>query len=174
VQLDSPKKVIEQFCNLDSNGARLTRDGWNEAATLFLKPAPYTKNLVIEISKSFIAIGEPQIVGNYADIWTEYTGLGQIDSKLHFSWGKQPPGPVFTRGFYKLFFTDKHWILDGKDDELKEVAGAKEWKIRDFQPILLIRLDIAIRYVTECRDKSDNAVIKRNANKTLAILKQFR
>jgi hypothetical protein len=170
IQLDSPTKVIERFCSLDERGARLTREGWNEAAALFLKPIPFPKDWVIEISKSNILIGKPQVAGNAAEVWMQYTGLGQIDSKLHFSWGKQPPGPVFTRGLYTLVLTDRHWILYGEHDELKEVAGAKEWRIKDFQLDLLMKLDTAISYITEMRDKSKDPIIKKNANRTIAIL----
>ncbi len=118
-------------------------------------------------------VGKPHIGGTSAEVWIEYTGLGQIDSKLRFSWGKQPQGPVFTRGFYMLVLTDRHWIIHGEHGELKEVTGVKEWRIKDFQPELLMTLDTAIRYITEMRDKSEDPVIKNNANSTIAILRGY-
>ena len=112
--------------------------------------------------------------GEQAVVGPEFTLLVQIDSALRFSWGEKPPGPDKTRQFISVQLTEHHWELRYREAAPREVWDVRKWRIKDLERRPLITLDPAIRYVTESRDKSDDPVIKRNADRTLAILGKYR
>jgi len=57
---------------------------------------------------------------------------------------------------------------------LKEVSGAREWRIEETDAAIWLTVETAIRYVTQMRDQSNDPVIKRNADRTLAVLARHR
>jgi hypothetical protein len=53
---------------------------------------------------------------------------------------------------------------------MREVSGPTEWRIDGTANKIWLTLDAAIRYVTQRRDKTTDAAIKKNADQTLAKL----
>jgi len=53
----------------------------------------------------------------------------------------------------------------------REVNGSLEWRISGPLRQPQISIGTAIRYVTEMRDKATHAVVRKNADQTLAKLK---
>ena len=75
---------------------------------------------------------------------------------------------------FRLIYTNKHQNLGRGASSISEVTGPWEWKIE--QP-LEIRWAIAakaLQYVTMMREKVNDPVLKRNAEKTITALKNVR
>jgi len=78
-----------------------------------------------------------------------------------------------ARFAFNLVLSDKRWEI-ATGGTVKEFDGPPAWRIEDtfFEPF--ISLDAAIRYVTQTRNKIADPVLKRNAGKTLSILKYYK
>jgi hypothetical protein len=64
-----------------------------------------------------------------------------------------------------MFKSDGKLII-GKDER----TGPEEWQIREPPGLPWTTVNTAVRYVLERREKSNDPVIKKNADKTLAWL----
>ena len=73
---------------------------------------------------------------------------------------------------FNLVPTQKHWEL-GSDGVSREVSGPAEWRIDGTTDKIWLVRDAAIRYVTQRRDKTTDAAIKKNADQTLAKLQHL-
>jgi hypothetical protein len=71
-----------------------------------------------------------------------------------------------------VVFTNRHVDIE-QGGSTSEVLGPWGWKIEGSQSERWATVEKAIIYVREMRDKSDDPTIKRNANKTIAILKRL-
>src|SRR4029077_3460561 len=69
-------------------------------------------------------------------------------------------------------YTNKHREIGTKGETVKEVTGPWEWKIEG-PMVRWTTLEQAIKYVSLMRDKTDDPVIKKNAEKTIATLKRL-
>src|SRR5260370_24359742 len=110
--------------------------------------------------------------GNTAEVMVGGGSAGQIDSSVHYT----PPDTRFAKEgvMYNLVPTDKHWEFEPDGRTLKEVTGPLEWRCKDTPgAAIYLTVESAIRYVKKVRDKSSDPTIKKNADKTLAILKRY-
>ena len=57
--------------------------------------------------------------------------------------------------------------------EAQDSAGLGDWKIEKPQRVRTATIPVVIRYLTEMRDQSDDPVVRRNADKTIAALKRL-
>lgn len=164
----SPKKVVESFWKFETEGGRLTPEGWSKASSFFVRPvSPPSKKKISVIYKDS-TISDPIIKGSTAHITVEILPQGQIDSTLRFT-----PSESYKAGLvYNLLLTDKHWEL-GSDGTPKEMTGPPEWRIEDTASTLWLSIDAAIHYVTDVRDKTTDPSIKKNADQTLTKLKKL-
>jgi len=169
----SPKEVVEQLCSSDADGGRLTAEGWYRSARFFLHPEPMPSVPTVVVMKGAFAIGSAELDGSQARVGVEYLMLGRIDSTMHFAWAGDSPGPVKWRSFYTLVLTDVHSEFKEDRRSLHEVRGPLEWRIKDFQPQPVVSVATAIRFVESQRRSADPA-IRRNADRTLALLANYK
>jgi hypothetical protein len=57
--------------------------------------------------------------------------------------------------------------------EAPDSAGLGDWKIEGPQRLRTATIPGVIRYLMEMRDQSDDPVVRRNADKTIAALKRL-
>jgi hypothetical protein len=148
-----PIDVVRQFVRLDTEGRRLTVDGWRAADQLLTDHStpPQEKRIVV-IAKHY-KVSESGLPANTA-YYLGYWQIGRLDSALRFH-------PFASR--IETRFGDKFAVQ-------KTGAG---WKIRGSQPREMhLTPSAAIRYLTEIGKRS-SAAIKSNAAKSLATLKRY-
>jgi DUF1680 family protein len=78
--------------------------------------------------------------------------------------------PAFS---LRLVYTNKHSEIGKNGETIREVTGPWEWKIEEPRIARWSTLDRAIEYVALMRDKTDDPIIKKNADKTIATLKRL-
>ncbi len=171
----SPKALVQEYWNLETHGGRLTDQGWNKAAGFFLHPGPMPHNKRIVVIPEDSSVDEWTTNGNTALI---LVGLGKtvgtVDSNMAFV--RDSSDAIKEGILFNVVFTDRYWILNEDGKTVKEVSGVPEWKIdtKGTDTVIWLSLETAIRYVTQIRDEVTNVAIKKNADKTLAILKHYR
>jgi hypothetical protein len=174
----SPKEVITLLWMMGTQGELLTQKGWNEASeSFFTKPAPPSGNKIIFIRSNGWPLPWGKTIGNTAEIDIGYGDAGQIDSSLRYT----PPKPtraIKTGVFYRLVYVRTHWTQrsfhkNGKMEE-KEMIGPMEWQIDGSPEQPWTTVNTAIRYVLEVRDKTNNPVIRRNADRTITELLKWK
>lgn len=100
--------------------------------------------------------------------WGDY--FGTIDSTLRY---KPPPVPsIMLGGFFRLVFTNKHMETE-KNGEVIKVEGLWEWKIDAPKMARWATPDRALAYVTRMRDRTEDPILKKNADKTIVALKRL-
>jgi len=166
--------VATQYEKFVANGAFLTPEGWKRAEKLFEESHAFPPDGEISLMATGGALGESWMKGNEAEVetkWTDY--LGTIDSALRFKPPKRDVPIVMTSFRFRLVYTNKHRDIGANGEAIREITGPWEWKIGE--PLILrwttpVR---AIEYVSLMRDKTDDPVIKKNADKTIAALKRI-
>ena len=107
---------------------------------------------------------------------TDYWGT--IDAALRYRPPKRSPPfdvPVTMTTFvFQLVYTNKHREVGTKGETIREITGPWEWKIEQPRMARWSTLGRAIEYVTQMRDKTDDPIIKKNADKTIATLERLR
>lgn len=170
---NSPKEVVEQFWKIETEGGRLTPEGWRKAEDFFLhpNPTPQKKTIAVISGKYKYAVDERWVKKNKAEIANGCFDLGRIDDSLTYT----PPDPRYakTAVIYHLVLTDKRWELGSDGVTEKEVSGPFTWRIENAEPVFWLTVDAASRYVRERRDKTTDPTIKKNADATLARLKNL-
>jgi hypothetical protein len=172
---EPPSEVADQFLDLET---RLSPDKWSGLAKFFVEtPKPQLDKVhIVDIVGSGV-----NTEGDVNVVEISTNPLGDLDSSLRLSnypsFRLLPDSNSACYGDDYLGFTlllsDKHWEI-AADGAVKEFDGPFAWRIEEtsFEP--LITLDTAIRYVTERRAKTTDPVIKKNAARTLTILKTYK
>jgi hypothetical protein len=75
---------------------------------------------------------------------------------------------------FDLVLSAKHWVLERNRVLGKAVTGPREWRIDCTANESFVTVATAIRYVANMGDKTTDPVVKKNANKTLVILKKLK
>jgi hypothetical protein len=166
----SPKEVIEEYLKMVEGGALLSSEGWNRVSVLFSAQSPEPKDKVIFLTSKHAGVGEVRVGENRAEVHDAWWDLlGSIDSSLRYT---PPPAANARRniGVYHLILTDKHWEPE-PNGEMKEVTGPSHWEIEGPQTWRWTTAQPAIRYVEEMSEKSNDPLVKQNAERTIAILK---
>jgi len=76
-----------------------------------------------------------------------------------------------TRFDFRLVFTHKHAELGPKGEVLRRSYGPAEWKIADAPKMRFATFQAAVAYA-KIRDASKDPRIRKNADRTPAILKR--
>jgi hypothetical protein len=178
--LQSPLEVAPKFFGLESS---LAPDKWSDLEEFFPEtPTPKWNKIhvvdVVDIAASTERNGTSE---DTSDVVVSTNSLGDLDSSLRLSnypsYRLLPGSASACYGDYKfgfeLLLSDMHLEI-ARDGAVKQSTGPYAWKLEypSFEP--LVRLDTAIRYVTERRDKTTDPAIKKNADKTLTILKRYK
>jgi len=174
---ESPSEVAQRFFDLESNA---TPGQWSKLAKFFVEtPKPqWNKVHIVDVVDKGVDTN-----GNSTFVVISTNALGDLDLSLRLS--NYPPMrlPLVTpsasacygdaRFAFNLVLSDKRWEI-ATGGTVKEFDGPPAWRIEDtfFEPF--ISLDAAIRYVTQTRNKIADPVLKRNAGKTLSILKYYK
>jgi hypothetical protein len=166
--------VATQYEKFIANGAFLTPEGWKRARTIFEESHAFPPDGEISLMATGGALGEDWVKDNEAQVetkWTDY--LGTIDSALRFKPPKRDVPIVMTTFVFRLVYTNKHRDIGADGKTIREIIGPWEWKMGE--PLILrwATPDRAIEYVSIMRDKTDDPVIRKNADKTIAALKRM-
>lgn len=157
---------VDSYWQYETEGGRLTDDGWRAAGVFFAHPVPPPRKRTIFIIGYYGVGGETmpvikRIEMPSADVQaisqvkvsTNYP-IGKLDSALRFS-------PSTAIGFdvtYDLVLTNKH----------------PAWKFRDEGFAIFIGLPTAILYVRLMRDSTTDLTLRKNADATLAVLTKIK
>jgi len=167
------ERVVRQYETFIADGAFLTPEGWKEASRIFGRSSPYPKDGEVLLTSQAGLIGENWVRGDRAEVerkWTDFRGT--IDSGLRYK-PAMPTIEVIPAIYdYSLVFTNKHVDME-ETGTTREVFGTWEWKIEGPQSERWATVEKAIIYVKGMRDKSNDPTVKKNANKTIAILKRL-
>jgi hypothetical protein len=170
------EEVVIQYEKLVAKGTFLTPEGWKSACKLYAQPREFPSRGEISLMSVGGSLGENWLKDNRAEVetkWTDY--FGTIDAALRYHSPKRPPqfvSPTMTAFVFRLVYTNKHSEIGTEGETIKEVTGPWEWKIEG--PMARwTTLGRAIEYVSLMRDKTDDPIIKKNADKTIAILKRL-
>lgn len=167
--------VVENLWNYASSGELLNPEGWTHVMNqFFTQPSPVPRDLTVVVNRYWISNASRK--DDKIEITVESAELGQIDSQLRFvATPSQNGNPNFY--MYRLVFapTPMRWYgPDGKTLTKETMTGPKLWKIEGPLGYRWTTLNTAIRYVSEARDNSNDPVGKRNAEKTLDVLRKFK
>jgi len=156
---------VERYFQYETQGERLSDEGWQVMAPFFLHPIPAPRE------RKIIVIGGYGVGGGNGPVirWTPSPtpdrrataevevstneAVGTIDSSLHFF-----PATVYGYTIVNdLVLTDKR----------------PAWKFTKESPAVYIGVPTAILYVTVMREKTTDRTVRKNADTTLAALKKI-
>jgi hypothetical protein len=148
----SARDFVMRFCQLDSHGAQLSSDGRQRVAAMFVAPgAPWHDSVMVV--RDF-ALSRPFPQTGKIGFGVDYRPFGEIDpSQARFT---PLPQSLWVKG---SFFVIKQ---------------STEWRIEGLMPQPHLTVDTAIRYVTELRANAKDNTIRKNADRTLYMLKRLR
>jgi hypothetical protein len=163
-----PREVLQTFCESDAQGKRLTPEGRKELAELFTQPDSASLGHII-IVRDFV-VSPPALTQSRAEFYVEYIYLAQLDPmtlRLSRVPG-QPSTPVKVRDGFNL-------VLKANSTGSAQSARTTEsgWLILGAPPTPHITPATAIRYVTELRDRTQDELIRKNANETVRSLRRY-
>jgi hypothetical protein len=164
--------VIRRYEKFIADGSLLTPEGWKRASKLFDTLDPYPRNGEIWVVSTGGLIGEDWVKGDRAQVETKWNdSFGTIDSSLRLK-PPVPRGSIMMGEIFSLVFVHQPPRTKGTGEAL-EAPGVGEWKIEGSHRVRTATIPVAIRYVTEMRDQSNDSNIRRNADKTIAALKRL-
>ncbi len=175
----SAQEAAEQFYKLETQGRWLRPDHWDELQGFLTDVGPWSRPLSVSVLRNYRVVdcemghrcGENQIEVDFFE-W------GSIDYFLHFARVRGPRGetaaagePVEQRTYETLYLSDR-FLKRSPSGQEEEKKGALGWRISLFTA-MSVDVNTALRWVTEMREKSDDVMIKYNAEKTITILKSL-
>ena len=169
------EKVVIQYERLVAKGEFLTPEGWKEAGKLYEQADAFPPDGEISLMDTGGAVGENWLRGDRPEIetkWTDY--FGTVDSALRYKTPHSPVPVTMTAYVFRLTYTNKHRDIGKNGETMREVDGPWEWKIEGPRMARWTTVDRALEYVAMRREKTDNPVIKKNADMTIAALKKLR
>jgi hypothetical protein len=159
---------------MDTEGGRLTSEGWQEARSFFVHSRTFSSETPIFVVGKTYTVWDPTVLPDgTTEMTVEVEPVGQIDSKLRFA----PPERRYYKNarHFKLVFSDRRWEFGAKGDATKEVTeSSRRWLIDEPNDTLMLSITTALRYVSQQRDTTSDSVIKKNAGETLAKLRNPR
>lgn len=171
--MKSPKEVVEEFWGLETNGERLTPEGWNHANRFFVHSTPPPANKVIRVI-NVSSVWDPvandfhALPDGTAEIEVGVLGIWGIDSKMRFFVASKT---MKSGVLYKLFRTSMHWELGTDGTSATPVGGPLEWRISERDNTIWLGADAAIHYVIDIRDRTTDPEIRKNSTITIRKLK---
>jgi len=164
--------VIRRYEKLIAKGALLTPEGWKQAARLFDRSDAYPRNGEIQIVSTGGSVGEDWMRGDEAEVGTKWNDFyGTVDAALRFE--PAPYDGSIMMGQIPMIQTHRPLGTDQRD-KTTGTMGAGEWKINAIQRVRFATIPVAIKYLEDLRDQSQDPVIRENARKTIAALKRLR
>jgi hypothetical protein len=172
-RLKPTELLVRRYDKLVNEGALLTPEGWNKSSSLWTSSDPYPQNGEIVVEHLGGAIGEDWVKDNRAQLETKWEDMyGRIDSTLRYK--PEVPGnePIMMGRMIALVCIDS-----GRNNTsntlIADTRCAGEWKLEGPQRSRAASVAAALKYVTEMRDKTADLAIRKNANRTIEILKRL-
>lgn len=166
--------IVNQLWTMATTGELLTEEGRKQAAYLYVRPGPTPKDKTFSVVSNFWGFAAPvptRTRGNKAEVTVDFWPDGSIDSTLRYI--PEPPSRYSSRFFalFRLKLTLEDPTEYGPDGKtvVHKSSGYYQWQIEGpLKPFATT--NAAIRYVLEMRSITKDPVVRRNADKTLAIL----
>jgi hypothetical protein len=170
LQYKEPEEaVVKQYAKLRTEGALLSPEGWAQASKLIERPKPYPADSEILLISSPGIIGRDSADGDRARVDTKWgDSCGTIDSHLRYK-PMDVAGCIMTAEVFSLVFVHH----PQRKPNGVQTRDTGEWKIEDALQTRAADIPAAIKYLEEMRDKSNDPIIKKNANATISILKRL-
>jgi hypothetical protein len=175
----SASQVAQQFFDLESQSGP---DRWNRLEKYFLETPKPLWNQVQIVDLVGLGADEAGIKVNpdTCEVRFSMNVLGQLDSSLKLSNYIRLRIPLPNASScngqdlfdFTMLLSELHWEI-GSDGTVKEIKGPAAWRIEHPYFLPLLTLEAAIRYVTEKRATATDALVKKNADRTLVILKDY-
>jgi hypothetical protein len=160
--LKPTEQVVRQFEQLVANGSFLSPERWKQASAIYVRSGPYPNDAEIRLITTGDLVAEDWIKGDHAQAETKWNDdCGTIDSKLRY---KSPIERIGCIAMVQQFPLAR---------VSSSSTGKIEWKIEDPPTIRWATPKRAIEYLIMMRDKTTDATIRKNAEKTIKILKQL-
>jgi hypothetical protein len=170
-QTKSPKEVVKEFWKMDAAGGRLTDEGWRAADRFFVRPIEPPKGKTVCVFDHGFSVSFERIKDDTAEVVVDTPGrVWKIDPKMRLGICGSDQGKEFW--VTKLVLTGKHWEFAPDRRTLMEVSGAPEWRLEREGNYVYVTREIAIQYLSQIRDNTTDPIVKRNSERTLAILRQ--
>jgi hypothetical protein len=172
----TPKEVVDELWRLATQGQLLTARGWQRAGQLCTDPTAFRyPQAIFVVSNEWGPAGEFNVTQDTAEAEVGFTGLGTIDTALHYT---PAPKTQFEKEFsiYRLVAVPQYTMMYGPDGKTllsKRPTETRMWQIKGSQGRPFTTVNTAIRYVLNQRDKTHDPIKKNNADQTLQILKRL-
>lgn len=155
---------------MDTNGGRLTDEGWRSADRFFIRPIQPPREKVICVLRYGFSVWDPNVRGNTAEIIVGTAGkLWKIDPSMRLEICSDEAKDFWLQ---KLVLANNHWEFGPDHRTLKQVTGSPEWRFEKEGTYVYITTETAIRYLTSVRDNTTDSVIERNIEKSLETLQR--
>jgi hypothetical protein len=165
-----PKAIVSQFIEMQMGGLTLQPETTGQLSTFLIHPESQ-QGSKIGVARAY-AVKNSTFAGKNAIVSVECESLGTIDPQLRFTSAGER-GTIVQRD-YKLLLDNKYSALGYGDKPATEIVGPSRWRIDETPPEQWVSVSTAIKYLTQMRDSTRELSIKANAEKTLAILSQYR
>lgn len=178
----APDAVVTQLWNMATRGDLLSPAMRGEATALFTAPPATNSKDVMVVSNDW---GPPKVIsitGSKARVAVGYWPVGEIDSLLRYTASEKGTqrkfGVVYTMGLIQTHGSIKGYSAAPgggykRDKALdKVIPGAPIWRIEapEYPPLPFATVNAAIRYVLQEREKTNDPLVRKNAEKTLSEL----
>lgn len=172
--------VAREFFGLETV---LAPDRWGKLGKFFAETPKPQLNSINIIDEVYVT-AEPEEGRRNLDaieVGVSTNSLGNLDSSMQLRYypsERMMPGTPSAcfgddRFYYILLKTDVHWEI-AMDGSVKQLSGPYAWRIENPSFAPLLTLNTAIRYVTVSRDKTSDPTIRKNADRTLSILRRYK
>lgn len=173
---DSAKDVVQSLWGMAASGEMIA--SWGSAARLFSEPGPWPSDRSVRVVSDYWWVeyhecsDKSEAIVIVQSHWDRIPGV--IDARLHFT---PPPRSAVQAGMaYRVIMASPqmyYWGADGKPVPAKPTGEPKRWLIQGPPLPSFLTVTAAIRYVLEQRAKTEDPVIRKNADETLAALLQL-
>jgi len=162
------ERFVRRYERLVAKGALLTPEGWAGISAMFERSAPFPANSDIEIITGPGIIGETSRDGDRARVetkWGDYCGT--VDSHLRYQ-APATDGCIMTGESFNLVFVRRN--KSGEQSQVTSESG--EWKI-EAPKVRVAGVSASIRYLEARREKSNDPIIRKNADRTIKALRHL-
>jgi hypothetical protein len=176
---DSPSPIdpVRAYWKMETDGGRLTPEGWYRATASFIRSdiPPPTLTLHVVRDSSLDTFEVTARTDNWAEVTINTDEIGQLDHSLRLKTLPRvgPHGVEIRRGPYIPFhvvLSTKRWEFRPDGTLGSEITGSPQWLIDCTENEPWVNEVVAVRYVTDVRKKTTDPATRKNADETLAKL----
>ncbi|HLK04536.1 MAG TPA: hypothetical protein VKT53_08860 [Candidatus Acidoferrum sp.] len=177
---DPRRDFMQEFLKMELNGGRLTANGSNAMAIFFAEPKSFsTPKVIFVVSDKFDLEEFPADMktSKISAFFHEY--YGTLDETMRFTPAPKtgPGGGLVKKGIaadYDLVEVKKSNASKPQDTEPVASAHTSTWRIlKDNAAGPSINIHAAMEYVKDTRERTPDPTVRKNADRTLAMLKNL-